>query len=88
VQPEQTYDPSEFQGKRVLLTGETKGIGAAMKRLNDGGAVVATTARSLPTTASSDRFNSVGGSTTPCAGALVFIRQQYQESQEERLPHV
>lgn len=47
-----TIDPHEFQSKRVLITGGTKGMGAAMvQRFADGGARVATTARSLPTTA-------------------------------------
>jgi NAD(P)-dependent dehydrogenase (short-subunit alcohol dehydrogenase family) len=38
----------EFAGKRVLVTGGTKGIGAAVvRRMLDGGATVTTTARSL-----------------------------------------
>lgn len=41
-------DPTEFVGKRVLVTGGTKGMGEAIvRRLADGGATVATTARSL-----------------------------------------
>ncbi len=37
----------EFKGKRVLVTGGTKGIGEAMvRRFTLGGAFVATTARS------------------------------------------
>ena len=37
----------EFAGKRVLVTGGTKGIGAAVvRRLHYGGATVITTARS------------------------------------------
>jgi NAD(P)-dependent dehydrogenase (short-subunit alcohol dehydrogenase family) len=40
-------DPSEFATKRVLVTGGTKGMGAAIvQRLTAGGARVATTARS------------------------------------------
>jgi len=40
----------EFDGKRVLVTGGTKGIGAAVvKRLSASGAWVLTTARSIPT---------------------------------------
>src|SRR5262245_47536680 len=42
-----SVDPSEFGGKRVLVTGGTKGVGEAIAvRLAAGGAKVATTARS------------------------------------------
>ena len=44
-----TIDPHEFDGKRVLVTGGTKGIGQAVTaRLRDGGARVLTTARERP----------------------------------------
>jgi NAD(P)-dependent dehydrogenase (short-subunit alcohol dehydrogenase family) len=47
----------DFAGKRVLVTGGTKGIGeAVVKRLASGGAEVLTTARTLPTGGSTDRF--------------------------------
>jgi NAD(P)-dependent dehydrogenase (short-subunit alcohol dehydrogenase family) len=47
----------EFDGKRVLVTGGTKGIGAAVvKRIASAGATVLTTARSLPAGALSDGF--------------------------------
>ena len=42
-------DRREFDGKHVLVTGGTKGIGAAVaKRLHEGGATVLTTARTRP----------------------------------------
>src|SRR6266850_7106424 len=42
-------DPHELSGKRVLVTGGTKGIGEAIvKRLRQAGASVITTARSIP----------------------------------------
>lgn len=46
---QRTYESNEFTGKRVLVTGGTKGIGAAVaNRLAAGGATVLTTARSVP----------------------------------------
>src|SRR6266568_1699562 len=42
-------DPHEFDGKRVLVTGGSKGIGqAVVARLGEGGARVLTTARTEP----------------------------------------
>jgi NAD(P)-dependent dehydrogenase (short-subunit alcohol dehydrogenase family) len=42
-----SFDPAEFTGKRVLVTGGTKGMGLAMvRRLAAGGATVVSTARS------------------------------------------
>src|ERR1700752_2157461 len=45
--PHRTFDPTEFAGKRALVTGGTKGMGEAIvRRLGAGGATVMTTARS------------------------------------------
>ncbi len=46
---ESKIDPHEFDGKRVLVTGGSKGIGqAVVARLRDGGAKVLATARTRP----------------------------------------
>lgn len=47
--PTFSIDPTEFSGKRVFVTGGTKGAGEAMiRRFAAGGARVATTARAAP----------------------------------------
>jgi NAD(P)-dependent dehydrogenase (short-subunit alcohol dehydrogenase family) len=44
-----SFLPQEFKGKRVLITGGTKGVGAAtVQRFQMSGALVATTARTSP----------------------------------------
>ena len=44
-----SVDPTEFEGKRVLVTGGTRGMGEAIvRRLVASGATVATTARKTP----------------------------------------
>lgn len=49
MQPSFPVDPTEFAGRRVLVTGGTKGAGEAMvRRFVAAGATVATTARSQP----------------------------------------
>jgi NAD(P)-dependent dehydrogenase (short-subunit alcohol dehydrogenase family) len=54
---QQTPETAEFAGNRVLVTGGTKGIGAAVvKRFVSGGATVLTTARSIPTDMPSEQF--------------------------------
>src|SRR4029078_9130983 len=53
----QRNEATEFNGKRVLVTGGTKGIGeAVLNRLLRGGATVITTARSIPHGGTPERF--------------------------------
>jgi NAD(P)-dependent dehydrogenase (short-subunit alcohol dehydrogenase family) len=53
----QTLEATEFNGKRILVTGGTRGIGEAIvERLIRGGGKVIATARSLPSTGTLDRF--------------------------------
>jgi NAD(P)-dependent dehydrogenase (short-subunit alcohol dehydrogenase family) len=66
-------DANEFTGKRILVTGGTKGIGAAIvDRLRRGGGTVVTTARSVPPDAGSEQFIQADVSTR--AGADHVIR--------------
>ena len=52
-----TPDPNEFNGKRVLVTGGTKGAGKAIaERFQQGGATVIITARSAPEEKTDNHF--------------------------------
>ena len=53
----QTLEAAEFNGRRILVTGGTRGIGEAIaERLIRGGGKVIATARSLPHGGAPDRF--------------------------------
>jgi NAD(P)-dependent dehydrogenase (short-subunit alcohol dehydrogenase family) len=68
----ETRDSSEFAGKRILVTGGTKGIGeAVVKRFALGSATVITTARTLPAGGSSSRYIQADLSTREGADRVV-----------------
>src|SRR5258708_19337130 len=73
-----SFDPVEFAGKRVLVTGGTEGMGEAIvRRLTGGGATVATTARSpLPEGGSAGLFVQAHISTRPGTDKVVEQGQQ------------
>src|SRR5262245_65299651 len=55
--PKIPYDANEFTGKRVLVTGGSKGIGAAIvNRLRLGGGAVLAVARSIPADCDPQQF--------------------------------
>jgi NAD(P)-dependent dehydrogenase (short-subunit alcohol dehydrogenase family) len=74
-----TIDPHEFDGKRVLVTGGTKGIGQAVTaRLRDGGARVLITARERPKDlADADLFVATDVTTAEgCAAVADAVRKR------------
>src|ERR1043166_5742539 len=70
------YDANEFTGKRILVTGGTRGIGEAIvNRLVRGGGAVLATARTLPAGGNSERFIQADVSTR--AGADHIIKTTF-----------
>src|SRR5262245_30600083 len=55
--PQIPYDADEFSGKRILVTGGTKGIGAAVvNRMRRGGGTVLAAARHVPADGNPEQF--------------------------------
>ena len=72
-------DPDEFDGKRALVTGGSKGIGHAVAvRLREGGATVLTTARTRPSDlADTDLFVATDITTAEgCAAVVDAVRER------------
>src|SRR5262245_32651216 len=70
------FDANEFTGKRVLVTGGSKGIGEAIvNRLRRGGARVLATARNIPTGGNPEQFIEADVSTR--AGADDIIKTTF-----------
>jgi NAD(P)-dependent dehydrogenase (short-subunit alcohol dehydrogenase family) len=66
------YDASEFSGKRILVTGGTKGIGEAIvNRLRRGGGTVLATARSVPAGGNPEQFVQADVSTRKGADHII-----------------
>jgi NAD(P)-dependent dehydrogenase (short-subunit alcohol dehydrogenase family) len=72
-----TPDRNEFTGKRILVTGGTKGIGEAIvKRLLAGGGSVLATARTIPGNSDAEQFIQADVSTR--AGADHVIKTTFE----------
>src|SRR2546427_7379433 len=70
------YAANEFTGKRILVTGGSKGIGEAIvNRLRRGRGTVLATARSIPKGGNAEQFIQADGSTR--AGADHIIKTTF-----------
>ena len=68
------YDANEFTGKRILVTGGTKGIGEAIvNRLRRGGGTVLATARSIPAGGNPDLLIQADVSTRAGADQIINV---------------
>jgi NAD(P)-dependent dehydrogenase (short-subunit alcohol dehydrogenase family) len=66
------YDANEFTGKRILVTGGTKGIGEAIvNRLLRGGGTVLATARTIPAGGNPEQFIQADVSTRAGADRII-----------------
>ena len=66
------YDAQEFAGKRILVTGGTRGIGEAIvNRLKRGGGEILATARNIPATGNSEQFIQADVSTRAGADHII-----------------
>jgi NAD(P)-dependent dehydrogenase (short-subunit alcohol dehydrogenase family) len=65
-------DANEFTGRRILVTGGTKGIGeAVVNRLRRGGGTVIASARSIPTSGNPEQFIQADASTRTGADHII-----------------
>lgn len=70
--PKPNHDANEFTGKRILVTGGTRGIGEAIvARMRRGRATVLATARTIPEQANPDQFIQADGTTRAGADHII-----------------